>query len=1188
MRLLYMDVDRYGTNDRCRLGPLANGLNAICGPKGSGKTTLLNWLRMVAQERFGAVYAQPDPVWNQSQPPISGTIDIENRGLTMRFASDRNGRIKSDLHGRSLEPSLPYRGTGGDSASAYREVTGIEAAALTQAQRDAFVGLAAASGATDTELALDNLASQLGVSRQAVRNDNREQLLVRERGLREQLDRLPRPTSGRETLESRHRQLESELAALQERHSAHGLVPSPVDQRRLDERLSAAETDLRNALHQIQDLDRSIAEKSAELKLLEGPSAVPEISESYRRQLQQLDDRLDRWRQTLRDLKTHRESIESNATDARLDRQVGDQLSATKDSDPRSAMRSLEAQIVNTRQQLDALVDHYKTIPGYDYPVGESLRATDRAEQDVYRDASGRTYIGYSRAQSLGNPAPGNLPETLLGMQRDLREVCQQLARHESKSAAETLHQQSLQLKRCEDELLQSVEKLIDERAGLLRRIADEHHLSVEQLTLAFGQWCQCHDHPHLHEWLLNEENRLENAGQVPGNGAEAVGRIGLIEEIGALRQTRKQQTLRADDCRRQINEANLHRRELLPRPAGAVFDRDYDASRSKLQGEMDQIANDLNLLNELDRRSAELRDVQRELQDLPSTNGAACLFREQANQHIARLMPERSFHAGRERHSFRYDLVDGIVPDTVRYEESREVPSAIVRMAMRLTIAQAMVQRGEPISLILDETLDEVEPVIQRSAVSHLAQVAQSGQQIVVLTGDERVVDLIRAHQGWVGYMHASAPAVDLDVNRHLSAVANDHEADKWYRPVSAESSVASDYYLSERGLIEDLPSIDPTEAARCRAIGIDRIGDLLDVDPHWLAENLRLEGVRQSTVVRWQAEARLLCSVRGLRPFDARVLVGAGIRTPGQLAEMHPSQLLNRVEQFLATDRGRRILRSGNSYELSRITSWIASAKGGGRRFDRTSIDDGDVRARDSYDRDAAGNGYDRHGRRTRSNHGSTSRSSLRRSRSGTDDRRSRAYPVVSRAGRDERYSETESRQERSSRNGKVSRGERKAVRIADTGSGESSGHRKFYLELSSPVVDAPSIGPRMATRLEDQGVYTVDQLLVADAESLADKMNHRRVDAETILAWQEQARLVCRIPNLRGHDAQLLVACELTSPEELANADADNVLTQVLEIAKSKEGQRILRGSKDPDLDEVNDWIHWAANSRKLNAA
>ena len=102
------------------------------------------------------------------------------------------------------------------------------------------------------------------------------------------------------------------------------------------------------------------------------------------------------------------------------------------------------------------------------------------------------------------------------------------------------------------------------------------------------------------------------------------------------------------------------------------------------------------------------------------------------------------------------------------------------------------------------------------------------------------------------------------------------------------------------------------------------------------------------------------------------------------------------------------------------------------------------------------------------------------------------------------------------------------------------------------------------------------------------MADKLNMPRVGRATIRDWQEQARLVCRIPNLRGHDAQLLVACNLTSPEELAAMNASSVLSQVLVIAESPEGLRILRGGKQPDLEEVSDWIRWASQSRSLHSA
>ena len=104
----------------------------------------------------------------------------------------------------------------------------------------------------------------------------------------------------------------------------------------------------------------------------------------------------------------------------------------------------------------------------------------------------------------------------------------------------------------------------------------------------------------------------------------------------------------------------------------------------------------------------------------------------------------------------------------------------------------------------------------------------------------------------------------------------------------------------------------------------------------------------------------------------------------------------------------------------------------------------------------------------------------------------------------------------------------------------------------------------------------------------ETVASQLDHRRVDADTVLQWQQQAALVCRVPMLRGHDAQLLVAAEVTTPEELAEYDAEELFGIVDPIARSSEGKRIIRGGKLPDLEEVTDWINFGNQHRELVAA
>ena len=45
-------------------------------------------------------------------------------------------------------------------------------------------------------------------------------------------------------------------------------------------------------------------------------------------------------------------------------------------------------------------------------------------------------------------------------------------------------------------------------------------------------------------------------------------------------------------------------------------------------------------------------------------------------------------------------------------------------------------------------------------------------------------------------------------------------------------------------------------------------------------------------------------------------------------------------------------------------------------------------------------------------------------------------------------------------------------------------------------------------MAERLNAVGIHTAGDLLAADPETVAAELNHRRVDADTVLQWQQQS--------------------------------------------------------------------------------
>lgn len=1180
MQLLNMDVELNGASSRLHLGPFAPGLNAIYGPAKSGKTGLLRWLRHVLS-------ADLSRRWDVGSPDYSdlphraesagtrwfaapaGSLEVLSRGDRWRFGYGRNGELSTGLHALN-------RG-------------------LSSLQCELFDALGAADGARDVEAELEQVAQRFGFDA-PIRSleTERQQWTARLREVEARLSHPAELASSRDVLLRRREELERELTEARENQSrtndtARALAAVP-QQRRYDARWHAIEADLRDTQARIAEFDQQLSELRGELKVLETSRSSVRVDDSYRAQLQELDDRLTRWRQTLRDLKAHRSRIEHEATDAQLDRQVGEQLSMTKEPDPRGALRSLETQILSARSQLDALVDRYSVL--------------HESRPDAYlvrKDDAGRTRIAYASQQPIRET--GSLPETLRSMQKDLYEACQHLARYESRAVTETLKQQSEQLQRCEVELLQAVQKSIEQRAALLRKIANEYQLSHEQLALAFGDWCDCYKHEHLQDWLMSEQP--SQSCQV---GQDPLMRQKLLDRIQALESERQSAVARVEHCQRQWRDTQVQLPVNEPLPIAPSTRWPAD-----IQRDVDAVSVQLRQYDEREHWLQEAAELRRKLDGAQWNSNPIGHFRSLVHRHIAGLMGGHrahwngttSYRCAVDTPQPRYDLVDGLVYDQVQRFEA-EVPPSLVSVAWRLALVQAAAERDEPVSLVLDASLDHLTSEIQRTAGAYLAQVAASGQQLILLTADPHIATVVRQQGGWVGQLSGTARPVE-DVNRQLLGLANDYEADKWYHPPMQTEPfrpgppLRGEFYLTPRSRIEESPSIDSVAAARCQAAAVDRIGDLLDVDPRWLADQLRLDGVTEATVSNWQAEAHLLCSVRQLRPFDTRLLVAVGVRSPQQLAQMHPSQLLDRVERFVATDRGQRLLRSGSSYELSRITSWIASAKGGTNRLGRSSLAQPRTPRANSaesrsgyyahdYALEPAPPEYDqdwealRHERAPRSDYGSQGdRSPL----NGASRRRQLREPSVRTARRAQAAEQPGLKRSGERQRSERPKNERLKLAQADYARSESVGHR-FYLELSSPLVDAPSIGPRMAERLQQFGIYSVDQLLSAHVESLADKLNMRRVDAETIRAWQEQARMVCRIPHLRGHDAQLLVACNLTSPEHLATMDPAAVLAQVTIVAASSQGQRILRGAKQPDLQEVKDWILWASQCRALHAA
>ena len=159
--------------------------------------------------------------------------------------------------------------------------------------------------------------------------------------------------------------------------------------------------------------------------------------------------------------------------------------------------------------------------------------------------------------------------------------------------------------------------------------------------------------------------------------------------------------------------------------------------------------------------------------------------------------------------------------------------------------------------------------------------------------------------------------------------------------------------------------------------------------------------------------------------------------------------------------------------------------------------------------------------------------------------------------------------------------------AVRQQESERGESTTLR-FYLETEDEVEAAPSIGSKTARRLSRVGVRTVSDLLRSDPTQLSSKMNSSWITPDLVQDWQDQARLACQIPQIRGHDAQFLVACGYRDVATIAAGKPAEILRKVEDFLETSAGQRILRGGVAPDTKEITNWIAWSQQARSLRAA
>ncbi|TWT67628.1 hypothetical protein Pla123a_41840 [Posidoniimonas polymericola] len=740
---------------------------------------------------------------------------------------------------------------------------------------------------------------------------------------------------------------------------------------------------------------------------------------------------------------------------------------------------------------------------------------------------------------------------------------------------------------------------LSDQRAGLAVAQRLMHDLEGEVARLARAadsQACVCRDaHPRINPLLETLAKQIDRLTDLTAQQQLAFRAQQLKTESEHLARSQM-------DLQRQLDHLLTRRQELyrasrLKRTDGldvVPAEGCCPRTRTELEAELSSVQAELNSLNEsLERVSRKRRELDEQRGRLLSGSQLESLQRELAE--VERQLtftespqPTAAPAANRWRASELFArLTDGkwvglrlvlngreLAATDHRGQQclARELDASerrLASLALRLSMVWTAGQRGVRLPLILDEPFAGLTRDQIASLATTLEDYARAGRQLFVGTAEQDA--LSRFTSLGVHWLSYAAPARREYVVEQAPAPApRAVTPDLPLQRVTTTKRVEStEYLLSPEDNIERFPvPIRNRETVFLRS-RIRTIADLLGADPSAVAEELDRDDVTAELVALWQTHLGFVCFVPHLSFDDAVVLTGAGYYCPDDLADADDTDLHERASAYLASDRGQRLTDRGYRFDSERAGRWTSDARRGRDRWRNSSAWSGWQRHRGERRQRTSRNGwYERNGSRRNGTDGSHLR--LR-----TDSSHDQSPSLSSRRNGSSSSSESSSTRT----NGSSSR----------NGSSKSTTKQlKFYLETSSPIVDAPSIGPKTATKLEKAGVRTVADLIAADPELLAEKLDSSRIDAETLVAWQHQAQLVCRIPQLRGHDAQILVECGFTRPEEVASMKPAELFGFVEPFCGTAEAERIIRGGKAPDLAEVTDWINWSRQCRVLGAA
>ncbi|HMO15047.1 MAG TPA: DUF4332 domain-containing protein [Pirellulaceae bacterium] len=955
-----------------------------------------------------------------------------------------------------------------------------------------------------------------------------------------------------ETLRSRQGQLSLEKQRLQgEIDRIESDYVTRV--RRLDDEIDAHErklAELRATLNsiksQLTDIDRSIVD--LRLRIEEQRSKVQPVPyvEPLGERLPLLYERLDELDQQIRRWRFVQADVHNQRVRLRDEMAMSERLTLDSEQHPYFVSRELVV-------ALEAKVDTAEAI----------------ARKFEPQRVSGSDALTSERLVQLCS-----------SMRDDLYSLCQELGRQYRFVRHRAAVAEMKQLRRCYREMDENIKLLMRRREQTLEEIRGVDPAGAEAICLADAQFCHCAEHEGYYEArrrFVGPVRNVTQLHQVYADTSKEESELNLLEQ--------RRQTVLAD---KSVTESRIATLEVQYANLSAERNRIESSNFERLRTDLLDVNNQWMALDQEVRELIRLIELDRQLAvQVPDRFMAAaseCLMKLTGGR-LSNLMLDQ-----------RQSLVaiDGEHQTRFVHDLDRDYQD-LVCLAVIVTAIRNYAEKGVRLPIIIDHLFFNLKADQREAAMLVLWELSRQGHQVLALTNDRSVLHLSVSSERLRGLEinriefpvseladsnifrpyaeprtsprtnHPDLPNPDMDYygafesylttpqvnpkpkyarSQPTSFVAptNTHFGSRDFREFSVESR------------LDDCDLVESIYLSPLQACGIVKVRDLLALDPENLSSDVVRKGFLADQIDRWQAHAWLLVSLPELRASDARVLVACGISEPEQLEVIDRRDLLERIKRFLGSADGRRAGVNLAHYDLSLIEVWQRSLRS---------------RRNQWYHAD----GYGRHRFRARSAPSSIRERDFEPSGQRYDERVRRETDRSSYIGKQNPTS-----------NGRQIRQER----VIDQGSRDLPSTQRFFLEISDDIEAAPSIGAKTAERFYKIGINSVGDFLKEKANVLAAKLNYKRITEEVISSWQQQTRLMVQIPNMRVHDVQVLVACGLINATEIAKMDPKKLLAIVEPFVESKDGERVLRGNKKPDLQEVGEWIESARYQRALQAA